>query len=84
MCGFVVDEGKTFSGRWVRQRCQPSAWLVLCRNNLMAQQWGVIWACTPCVRSRGYEQTDMFDGVVITGANVMHAEIMERAATLSF
>jgi predicted peroxiredoxin len=45
---------------------------------------GTIWACTPCVKSRGYEQHNLLDGVVITGASVMHAEIKEGAATLSF
>lgn len=45
---------------------------------------GVIWACTPCVKSRGYEQSDLIDGVIITGASVMHAEIKAGAATLSF
>jgi predicted peroxiredoxin len=45
---------------------------------------GVIWACTPCVKSRGYGQADLLDGVIITGASVMHAEIKAGAATLSF
>ncbi len=45
---------------------------------------GTIWACPPCVKSRGYEQADLLDGVVITGASAMHAEIKEGAATLSF
>lgn len=45
---------------------------------------GTIWACTPCVQSRGYEQQDLLDGVVITGASVMHAAIKEGAQTLSF
>lgn len=45
---------------------------------------GVIWACTPCVKARGYEQSDLLDGVIITGASVMHAEIKQGAATLSF
>jgi predicted peroxiredoxin len=45
---------------------------------------GVIWACTPCVKSRGYEQSDLIDGVIVTGASVMHAEIKAGAATLSF
>jgi predicted peroxiredoxin len=45
---------------------------------------GVIWACTPCVKSRGYKQADLLDGVIITGASVMHAEIKKGAATLSF
>ena len=29
---------------------------------------GTIWACTPCVKSRGYSETDLLDGVVISGA----------------
>ena len=45
---------------------------------------GVIWACPPCVKSRGYEQEDLLDGVVIVGASAMHAEIKAGAATLSF
>jgi predicted peroxiredoxin len=45
---------------------------------------GTIWACTPCVKTRGYEQADLLEGVVITGASVMHAEIKQGAATLSF
>ncbi len=45
---------------------------------------GTIWACSPCVKSRGYEQADLLEGVVITGASAMHAEIKAGAATLSF
>jgi predicted peroxiredoxin len=48
------------------------------------QRGGTVWACTPCVVSRGYEQADLIDGVVITGASAMHAEIKSGAATLSF
>lgn len=45
---------------------------------------GVIWACPPCVKSRGYQQADLIDGVIIIGASAMHAEIKDGAATLSF
>ena len=45
---------------------------------------GVIWACPPCVQSRGYQQADLLDGVTIVGASAMHAEIRQGAATLSF
>ena len=41
-------------------------------------------ACTPCVKSRGYGEADLLDGVVITGASVMHERIKVGAATLSF
>lgn len=45
---------------------------------------GTLWACTPCVKARGYEQADLLDGVIITGASVMHAELRAGAASLSF
>ena len=45
---------------------------------------GNLWACTVCVQSRGYTQEDLLDGVVITGASVMHELIKNGAATLSF
>lgn len=45
---------------------------------------GTIWACPPCVQSRGYKQEDLIDGVTIVGASAMHAEIKQGAATLSF
>ncbi|MEK9971501.1 MAG: DsrE family protein [Ferrovibrio sp.] len=45
---------------------------------------GVIWACPPCVESRGYKQEDLLDGVIIIGASAMHAAIKDGAATLSF
>ena len=45
---------------------------------------GVIWACPPCVKSRGYEQADLIEGVTIVGSSAMHAEIKQGAATLSF
>ncbi|HSW08533.1 DsrE family protein [Aquabacterium sp.] len=45
---------------------------------------GALWACPPCVKSRGYTQESLIDGVVITGAGVMHEAIKRGAATLSF
>ena len=45
---------------------------------------GGLWACTPCVKARGYEQADLIDGVTITGASKMHELIKLGAATLSF
>lgn len=48
------------------------------------ERGGVIWACPPCVTSRGYGQEDLLDGVVIAGASAMHAEIKDGAGTLSF
>ena len=48
------------------------------------ERGGTLWACTPCVKSRGYEQDDLIEGTVITGASVMHELIQGGAATLSF
>jgi len=45
---------------------------------------GTIWACTPCVRARGYTQEDFIPGVIITGASPMHELLAQGAATLSF
>jgi len=45
---------------------------------------GNLWACTVCVKNRGYTQEDFIDGVVISGASVMHELIKNGAATLSF
>ncbi len=48
------------------------------------QRGGTIWACPPCVKSRGYTQDDLIEGTVIAGASVMHERIKAGAATLSF
>lgn len=45
---------------------------------------GELWACTPCVKARGYEQEDLLEGAVITGASLMHERIQRGAGTLSF
>ncbi|MGM0559490.1 MAG: DsrE family protein [Pseudomonadota bacterium] len=48
------------------------------------QRGEVLWACTPCVKARGYSEGDLLDGVVISGASPMHERIRAGAATLSF
>ena len=45
---------------------------------------GMLYACTPCVKARGYAQEDLIDGVVIAGSSVIHERIKAGAATLSF
>ncbi len=45
---------------------------------------GTLWACTPCVKARGYEEKDLIDGIIVTGASAMHERIKAGAATLSF
>lgn len=45
---------------------------------------GKIWACTPCVKARGYESSDLIEGVEITGASKVHEWLKAGAASLSF
>ena len=45
---------------------------------------GRLWACTPCVKARGYEQADLIEGVEIAGSSKIHELIKGGAATLSF
>lgn len=45
---------------------------------------GTIYACTPCVKARGYAQEDLIDGVVISGASAIHDRLKTGAASLSF
>jgi predicted peroxiredoxin len=40
---------------------------------------GVIWACPPCVKARGYGAEDLLDGVAIQGASAMLAEVKAGA-----
>lgn len=45
---------------------------------------GTLWACPPCVKSRGYEDADLIDGVTVCGASGMLELIAGGAGTLSF
>jgi predicted peroxiredoxin len=45
---------------------------------------GTLYACTPCVKARGYEQADLVEGVTIAGSSVMHDRFKRGAASLSF
>lgn len=45
---------------------------------------GTLWACPPCVKSRGYTQEDLIEGAVISPGSAMHARIKAGAATLCF
>jgi predicted peroxiredoxin len=59
---------------------EPLAELV--RN--FVSRGGALYACTPCVKARGYEQADFVEGVTITGASVILERLQRGAASLSF
>jgi len=52
-------------------------------NDFIARGGNVL-ACTPCVKSRGFEAEELVDGVIISGASPMHELIQAGAGTLSF
>jgi len=45
---------------------------------------GDVWACPPCTKARGYDESSLIDGVVIHGTSVIMERIKNGAATLSF
>lgn len=45
---------------------------------------GRILVCPPCAKVRGYDESHLLDGVVVTGSGAMHELIKAGAATLSF
>lgn len=45
---------------------------------------GALYACTPCVKARGYEQADLIEGATIAGSSVIHERLKRGAASLSF
>ena len=45
---------------------------------------GTIMACPPCAKVRGYEDTDLIDGVTVAGAAAMLEIVKQGAKTLTF
>lgn len=45
---------------------------------------GKVWACPPCTKARGYDESTLIEGVEIHGASVIFERIKEGAATLTF
>ncbi len=52
--------------------------------NDFIKRGGTVWACPPCVKSRGYTQESLIEGVTIQGASAMHERLKAGAASLSF
>lgn len=48
------------------------------------ERGGDVWACPPCTKARGYDESCLIDGVVIHGASVIMERIQKGAATLTF
>jgi predicted peroxiredoxin len=45
---------------------------------------GMVWACPPCTKARGYDESSLIEGVEIHGASVIFERIKDGAATLTF
>ena len=45
---------------------------------------GDILVCPPCAGVRGYDKSDLIDGVTMAGSVAMHALIAEGAVALTF
>lgn len=45
---------------------------------------GDVWACPPCTKGRGYDESSLIDGVIIHGASVIFERIKNGASTLCF
>jgi predicted peroxiredoxin len=45
---------------------------------------GKVWACPPCTRARGYDESCLIDGVEIAGASVVFERVKAGATTLTF
>jgi len=45
---------------------------------------GKVWACPPCTKARGYDESTLIEGVEIHGASVIFERIKNGAATLTF
>ena len=43
-----------------------------------------IGVCPPCIKVRGYESSDLIDGVKIVGSTAIHEPVLEGAAVLTF
>ena len=43
-----------------------------------------ICVCPPCAKVRGYSEEDLLDGVKLIGSVVIHDQVKQGAATLSF
>src|SRR5207248_4355032 len=72
-----LDRGA--ASRWRTRRDCGSA-----LDNPAGESMGLGLNACSAARSRGYEQSDLIDGVEVTGASKMHELIKAGAATLSF
>lgn len=89
--GFDVSMFLVSSGvDWVRKGAAENARLnpldppVRDMIQTVMESGGDILVCPPCAGVRGYEKSDLIDGVTMAGSVAMHALIAEGAATLTF
>jgi len=75
---------------WVRRNAAAVAQLnpldppVKTMMQTVMENGGKILVCPPCAKVRGYEKSDLIDGVELAGSVAMLGIVSEGAATLSF
>ncbi|MDH5301963.1 MAG: DsrE family protein [Gammaproteobacteria bacterium] len=83
---FLVSSGVD----WVRKnanavaRMNPLDPTIKEMMQTVLENGGTIMACPPCVKVRGYEQSDLMEGVVLAGSVAMLDVVSQGASTLSF
>jgi len=83
---FLVSSGVDWVRKGAAERARPNPLDPPVKDMIQTvmDSGGQILVCPPCAGVRGYEQTDLVEGVTLAGSVSMHALIKEGAATLSF
>jgi len=83
---FLVSSGVDWVRRGAAERARPNPLDPPVKDMIQTvmDSGGQILVCPPCAGVRGYEASDLVDGVTLAGSVSMHALIKEGAATLSF
>ncbi len=83
---FLVSSGVDWVRKGAAERARPNPLDPPVKDMIQTvmDSGGQILVCPPCAGVRGYEQTDLVEGVTLAGSVSMHALIKDGAATLSF
>jgi predicted peroxiredoxin len=83
---FLVSNGVDWARKGAGQGARPNPFDPPMDDMIqhMVSNGCAILVCPPCAKARGLDESDLMDGVVVTGSGAMHELIKEGAATLSF